>query len=96
MNHFLIMYLPPRANFTENITPEETTVIERHFEYLKGKLAEGALILAGRAEDARFGIAIIRAKSETEGREIMENDPAVAAGVFTGELLPFRLALGGE
>jgi len=90
------MYLPPRENFAENITPKETAVIERHFEYLKGKLAEGILILAGRTENTRFGIAIIRAKSEAQGREVMENDPAVVEKVLAGELLPFHLALGGE
>jgi uncharacterized protein YciI len=95
MKHYLIMYLPPRANFHEDASPEETAVIERHFEYLKVKLAEGSLTLAGRTEDARFGIAIIEAESEEAAREIMANDPFVKEGVFTGELMPFRLALGG-
>ena len=96
MNHYLIMYVPPRADFAENATPEETAVIERHLEYLKGKLADGSLILAGRTDDARFGIAVIKAESEEAAREIMDNDPAVKEGVFTGELIPFRLALGGR
>jgi len=60
--------------------------------------AEGRLILAGRTEDARFGIAVIEAGSEDEAGDIMSNDPAVKEGVFSGELLPFQLALlrGGE
>ncbi len=96
MNHYLIMYVPPRTDFANNATPEESGVIERHFEYLKLKLAEGTLILAGRTDDARFGIAVIQAKNEDAARETMDNDPAVKEGVFSSELLPFRLALGGE
>lgn len=98
MAHYLIMYLPPRENYAESMTPEEAAVNERHFEYLKQKLSEGQMVMAGRPDDARFGIAVIEAQSEKEAYEIMANDPAVKEGVFSGELLPFRLALlrGGE
>lgn len=96
MNHYLITYLPPRANFAAEATAEESAVIERHFEYLKLQEDKGRLILAGRVEDSRFGIAVIGAASEKEARGIMENDPAFKEGVFKGELLPFRLALLGS
>jgi uncharacterized protein YciI len=98
MPHYLIMYRPPREDFAENATPEETAIIERHFEYLQKQEAEGRLILAGRPEDGRFGIALVEAKSENEAKQIMADDPAVKEGVFSGELLPFRLAIlrGGE
>ncbi len=96
MNHYLITYKPPRADFAENATAEESAVLERHFEYLKSQEADGRLILAGRTEDARFGIAVIKADSEGEARKIMDNDPAVREGVFSGELKPFWLALGGR
>jgi uncharacterized protein YciI len=95
VSHYLITYKPPRANFTESATPEESAVLERHFEYLKSQEADGRLILAGRTEDARFGIAVIKADSEGEAIKITDNDPAVKEGVFSGELKPFRLALGG-
>jgi uncharacterized protein YciI len=98
MPHYLIIYRPPREGFAENATPEESAVIERHFEYLQSRETEGRLILAGRTEDARMGIAVIEANSENQSKQIMADDPAVKEGVFSGELLPFRLALlrGGE
>jgi uncharacterized protein YciI len=95
VKHYLITYKPPRADFAENATAEESAVLERHFEYLKSQEANGRLILAGRTEDASFGIVVIQADSETEARRIMDNDPAVKEGVFSGELKPFRLAIGG-
>ena len=98
MSHYLIMYRPPREDFAENATPGETAIIERHFEYLQKQEDKGQLILAGRTEDARFGIAVIESGNEKEAKEIKANDPAIKEGVFSGELLPFRLALlrGGE
>ncbi len=96
MAHYLIMYRPPRDTFTDDATTEEEAVMEKHFDYLKRLESEQKLVLAGRIEDARFGIAIIRADDEDSARTIMEQDPAVAGGVFTGELLPFRLALPGN
>lgn len=92
------MYRPPREGFTENATPEESRIIERHFEYLQKREVEGRLILAGRIEDGRFGIALIEANSENEAKQIMADDPAVKEGIFSGELLQFRLAIsrGGE
>jgi uncharacterized protein YciI len=98
MNHYLIMYRPPREGFAENATPEESAIIERHFEYLQKQESEGRLILAGRTDDARFGIAVIEADSGSEAKKIMADDPAVKEGVFSGELLPFRLAIlrGGD
>lgn len=89
------MYRPPRADFAENATAEESAVLERHFEYLKSQEAKGRLILAGRTEDASFGIVVIKADSEDAARKIMDNDPAVKEGVFNGELKPFWLAMGG-
>lgn len=96
VKHYLITYKPPREDFAEDATAEESAVIERHFEYLKSQEANGRLILAGRTEDASFGIAVIQADSEREAGKIMANDPAVKEGVFSGELKRFRLALPAQ
>ena len=91
--HYLIMYRRPRPDFTESATVAEEEAVGRHFQYLQRLLAEGTLMMAGRVDDARFGIGLLDVKDEAEGRRIVEQDPAVSAGVFTAELLPFRLAL---
>jgi len=93
MEHYLIMYHPPREGFAENATPEESAIIEKHFAYLAGLHKKGQLLMAGRIADARFGIALLEVENEAQAQELMKNDPAVAGGVFTGELLPFRMAL---
>jgi len=91
--HFVIMYYPPRPDFTTNHTQEESDAVGRHFEYLKSLHERKIVLMAGRVEDASFGIALLVVENEKRAREIVENDPAVIAKVFKAELLPFRLAL---
>jgi uncharacterized protein YciI len=80
------------------VTGREATELEKlkitqHFEYLKGLLAQGKLILAGLATDDYAGIVILRARDRLEAEKIMAADPAIGANVFLGELHPFRVAL---
>lgn len=91
--HFIIMYYPPRGDFLNNQTARESEAIGRHFQYLKALHEKKTVLMAGRVDDARFGIALLAVKDENEASEIMKNDPAVAAGVFKAELLPFQVAL---
>lgn len=96
MKHYILKYSPPRETFVTDATAEENEVVERHFEYLKELLAKGSLVLAGRTDDAEYGIAVFKTENEAEARKIVEADPAVIAGVFKGELKLFRLALHDE
>lgn len=91
--HYLIMYHPPRDGFAENATPEETSEVMKHFKYLKQLHAEKVVLIAGKIEDARFGITLLETETEQEAQKIMNGDPAVKSKVFTAELLPFSLAL---
>lgn len=93
MNQYLIQYRPPRTTFPDDASSEEKTAVGHHFEYLKSLRERGALILAGRTEDASIGLFIFEAENEKAAEEIMKNDPAVQAGVFSAELKLFRLAL---
>ncbi len=96
MNHYLIKYTPPRPTFGEDATEDESAIISEHFGYLQNLLAENTLVMAGRADDAHLGIAILKAESLEKANEIMQNDPAVSNNIFTGELHLFRLALMAE
>jgi uncharacterized protein YciI len=91
---FILVYRPPRSTFLEDQTEEESAIIRAHFNYLQQLHREGVLLMAGRCEDATFGIAIIEAASESEAQQIMAKDPAIKGRVFSGELRAFRIALG--
>ena len=91
--HFLMMYYPPRKDFTSNQRPEESAAVSRHFKYLKDLHEKQIVLMPGRVEDARFGLALLSVENEQQAQEIMVNDPAVTAKVFRAELLPFKLAI---
>lgn len=83
----------PRENFIETMTDEEAEKMSAHFSYLKQKLSEGELILAGPVTTGDFGLSVIENESEDEARDIMNNDPAVLAGIMKPTLYPYRVSL---
>jgi uncharacterized protein YciI len=84
----------PRDDFATTMTDEERAVWAVHFERLQRLLAEGSLILAGPTlGPINTGICVFEADDEQAARRIMEEDPAIASGIATGELRPFMVAL---
>ena len=84
----------PRDDFAATMTEQEQQVWGEHFERLQRLLAEGTLVLAGPTGGRiNTGIAVIEAEDEAAARRLMEEDPAVASGIATGELRPFSVAL---
>ena len=84
----------PRPDFAATMTDDERAVWDTHFERLQRLLAEGTLILAGPTlGPVNTGIAVIEAPDEAAARRLMEDDPAIASGIATGELRPFVTAL---
>ena len=80
-------------------TPEEAETVSRHLAYLKDLTEKGVMILVGRtqnSDESTFGIAIFEAEDEIAARTIMENDPAVAGGVMSAALYPYKVALMRE
>jgi uncharacterized protein YciI len=85
---------PPREDFAATMTDEERGVWGVHFERLQRLLAEGVLVLAGPTlGPVNTGVAVIEAGDEGAARRLMEEDPAIASGMATGELRPFSIAL---
>ena len=97
MNQFLYFLKPTRLGMvTDGPTPEEEETVSRHFAYLSDLTERGVMILVGRtqnSDESTFGIAIFEAENESAARTIMENDPAVAGGVMSATLYPYKVAL---
>jgi uncharacterized protein YciI len=82
---------------SEGPSPEEERTVGEHFEYLRGLADKGIVLLAGRTlntDRSSFGIVIFKALDVAEARTVFEADPAVKAGVFKGEVYPYKTALG--
>jgi uncharacterized protein YciI len=94
MSEWIYFIHPPRDNFAATMTATEREVWSTHFQRLQRLLAEGTLILAGPTLGSiNTGIAVIDAPDEAAARRLMEEDPAIASGIATGELRPFRVSL---
>lgn len=97
MPQFLYRVQPTRLGMlTDGPTEREATIVGEHFQYLKGLVEQGVVLMAGRtlnADESTFGIAIFEAESQTAAEEIMRADPAVREGVMRAELFPYRVAL---
>lgn len=93
-----LYYLQPTrlGMLTEGPTIEEAKTVTNHFAYLENLTEKGVMILMGRTQNndaSTFGIAIFEAEDEPAARTIMENDPAVQAGVMRAVLYPYKIAL---
>jgi uncharacterized protein YciI len=97
LKQFLYFLKPTRLGMvTDGPTPEEAETVSRHFDYLTDLTEKGMMILVGRtqnSDESTFGIAIFEAEDESTARTIMENDPAVAGGVMSATLYPYKVAL---
>ena len=96
---YLYRVHPNRDGFLTESTPEEDAIVGAHFHYLKDLTEQGIVLMAGRTlhtDVTSYGLVVLEADSETHARAIMENDPAVKAGVFRAELFPFSVALVSE
>ena len=82
---FLYKLQPTRPEMiSEGATPEEEKVVDDHYHYLKGLTENGVIRLFGRTQNtdaSTFGIVIFQTDSEESARTIVQNDPAIIAGV---------------
>src|SRR6056297_2247069 len=91
---WLITLQPVREGFFDAPTPEEGAAIQEHFLRLLRMTREGVVLFAGPCTDeVGPGIVIFEAPDEAAARRIMEEDPAVAAGVFAAKLHPINFSL---
>ncbi|MEM7480903.1 MAG: YciI family protein [Acidobacteriota bacterium] len=98
MKQFLYVLKPTRpAMLKEGPTATEAASGERHVAYLRDLVDKGQVLLFGRTQendDSTFGLVVFEADGEAAARAIMEGDPAVAEGLMTARLQPYRIAGG--
>ena len=87
---YVIMLLPANEYGSEGTDQ----VIARHFAYLQELHESGKLLMAGRFSDVLIGLVMITVDDRDDAQTIMNNDPAIRAKIFHGELYKWRIALG--
>jgi uncharacterized protein YciI len=75
-------------------TPEESAAAMAHYNYYKALHTQGALILAGRTQiPPHIGIMIFEAQDTNAAQSIVNNDPAIIAGVLKARVQPYQIAI---
>jgi uncharacterized protein YciI len=94
---FLFRLIPPRADFAQTMTPDETHAMAGHSDYWQRLLAEGNVVVYGPVADPEgvWGMGVLRAANRAQVIEIGDNDPSVLAGVNTFEVLEIMGGLTG-
>ncbi len=59
-----------------------------HFDYWMGLHRAGRIVMAGPM-GSDSGLVLLVASSLAEAQEVMGSDPAIAAGIFVGEVRPY-------
>ena len=94
---WLCLIRPTRLEMlTDGMTPDEARHMSDHYERLRLETEAGSVVLAGpslRTDDHNVGVIVFRADTEADARRFVDDDPAVANGVMTAELHPFRISL---
>ena len=85
--YFLIIHLPGPA-WIEGKSFQHQNLLE-HGEYIHNLYQRGILLEGGPFLDNTGGMALIQVDEAAQAEEIINNDPAVIAGVFTAKLHPW-------
>ncbi|HEX5826273.1 MAG TPA: YciI family protein [Candidatus Limnocylindrales bacterium] len=94
METWIYLIHPPRDDFAETMTDAEGETWDRHWARIQREYLDGRIILVGPTLGRiNTGICVFEAPDEATARAFMEADPAIAEGVATGELRPFRVSL---
>jgi uncharacterized protein YciI len=91
---FLLILEGARPTIIEDITESEQEIVDHHFALLEEAHRQGTVALVGRCDDTPLGIVILQVNSRQEAQAILDNDPAVKAGLMIGKLYPFRVSIG--
>ena len=93
--HFMLKSIPPRTTFQQDMTDEERSIMGKHIAYWTEKQNQGIALVFGpvRNPSSPHGIAIIEVENEAQVPILIEEDPAVIAGIMTTEYYPMLAVL---
>lgn len=92
----IVLRLTPKYHEADAWTSDADKVVGAHFTRLKDATARGQVILAGRTNephDKTLGLVVFTAEDEAAARKFMDEDPCIVAGIMSGTLHPYSVAL---
>jgi uncharacterized protein len=76
--YYFLKLNPPRATFSQDMTPDERQIMQKHVVYWTEKLKIGKILVFGPVLDPNgiYGVGVIAVENESEREELIANDPA--------------------
>ncbi|MDR6884121.1 YciI family protein [Bacillus sp. 3255] len=93
--HFMLWSTPPRPTFHVDMTEEERKIMMDHIAYWTDKQNQGIALVFGPVLNpaSPHGLAIIEVENEAQVPHIIDEDPAVVAGIMSTEFYPMKAVL---
>lgn len=94
---FLYRLLPPRPSFSEDMSPDEAEVMERHLRYWQDLLNRNVAVAYGPVLHPKepWGLGLLDLDDEQAAQAIGNADPAVQSGTCGYEVVPMQLVRPG-
>jgi uncharacterized protein YciI len=85
---FVVRYTPgPAYDASKPILGQK---LGDHGTYMRERTQDGTIIAAGPTFDQPGGLVLVRTLTLADAQDFVRNDPAVAAGIFVGEITDWR------
>jgi uncharacterized protein YciI len=94
MATYYVVLLRRGPAWTSAVTPETSAVSKGHMDNIRRLEDAGKMVVAGpfleqSGDRALTGLFVLRAVSAAEAKALIDSDPAVKAGRFVYEILPW-------
>jgi len=78
MTYYLLRLIPPRPTFSQDMSAEEWSIMQRHVAYWTDLMAKGKALIFGPVldPDGVYGIGVIGVADEAERDGLIASDPA--------------------
>jgi len=95
MKYYVCKLTGPRAEFPQDMTPQEAAIMQAHVAYCGELLRAGKALVFGPVADPAgiWGLGVLQLPDDADPQDIIANDPVVKADAgFTYQLLPMLRA----
>jgi uncharacterized protein YciI len=99
MRYVAILDAGPAWIEGKTVGEQDRTVMQAHLHAMRKRYDEGAVLFGGPFKSSDGGIVLLEAGSRLEARSILDQDPAVSAGILDYNLFevrPYFDAISGD
>jgi len=92
MKNFLCKFIPPRHDFMQTLSPDETSLMNQHVKFMDDLLVERIIVAHGPVDDPAggWGLSLYEVEDDQDIVAMTSEDPMVKHGGARYEIYPMR------